>query len=206
MKFRPFIAALALICAGVAACGSGSVSRLFVAPEALAENAVKIDTSAAAAGGATAAKKTGPEPVLALLEKADPVKGAKIAKACAACHTFDKGGKNGIGPNLYGVVGRKKQSTPGFAYSGALTAQGGDVWTYKEISHFIYKPKDYAAGTKMTYAGLKKTQDRADVISYLRTLSDSPAPLPSAADIAAEQGDSGEPAAATPAPEAEPKK
>ncbi|MCB1551095.1 MAG: cytochrome c family protein [Alphaproteobacteria bacterium] len=189
MNMRSNIALSALVCAGIIAWLSGFASRQLVDPAEITEDAVKIEVAeTTAAAGADTAKKDGPESILALLEAADVDRGQKVAKACAACHTFDKGGKNGVGPNLYGVVGRKKQSVDGFAFSGKLAENGGDTWTYSELSHFIYKPKAYAAGTKMTYAGLKKTEDRAAVVAYLRTLADTPSPLPSAAEIAAESG------------------
>lgn len=187
MNMRSNIALSALVCAGIIAWLSGFVSRQLVNPVEIKEDAVKIEVAAAGdAGTASPSAKSGPEPLLALLATADIARGEKVAKACAACHTFDKGGKNGVGPNLYDIVGRKKQSVDGFAYSGSLTGTGGDTWTYTELSHFLYKPKAYAAGTKMTYAGLKKTEDRAAVIVYLRSLSDSPKPLPTADEIAAE--------------------
>lgn len=197
MNMKTNIILAAVLCAGITAWLCGFVSRQLVNPTELKEDAIKIvvaEKPAANVAGSTgvstseaaAAASSGPEPALAMVGSADVAKGAKIAKACAACHTFDKGGKNGVGPNLYGIIGRKKQSHEGFSYSGKLTTNGGDVWTYKEISHFVYKPKDYAPGTKMTFAGLKKPEDRAAVIAYLRTLADSPAPAPTAEEIAAE--------------------
>ena len=89
----------------------------------------------------------------------------------------DKGGANKVGPNLWNIVDRKKASHEGFSYSSGLQAKGGD-WTYEDINHMIFKPQGYVRGTKMAFAGLVKEQDRADVIAYLRTMSDSPAPLP----------------------------
>ncbi len=186
MNMRSNVALSALICAGIVAWLSGFVSRQLVNPVEISQDAVTIEVAAAAPAGETASAGAPEESVLAMIETADVARGEKVVKACVACHTLDKGGKNGIGPNLYGIVGRKKQSHEGFAYSGKLTTNGGDVWTYKEIDQFITKPKTYAPGTKMTYAGLKKTSDRAAVLAYLRTLADAPAPLPTAEEIAAE--------------------
>ncbi len=185
MNMRSNIALSALVCAGIIAWLSGFVSRQLVNPVELKQDAVKIEVAEAAPAADTKTAEAEPS-VLAMIEKADVARGEKVVKACAACHTFDKGGKNGVGPNLYGIVGKKKQSHEGFAYSGKLTTNGGDVWTYNEISHFIAKPKNYAPGTKMTYAGLKKAEDRAAVLAYLRTLADTPAALPTADEIAAE--------------------
>ena len=98
-------------------------------------------------------------------------------KQCFTCHTIDKGGPNKVGPNQWNIVGRKKASHEGFSYSSALQAKGGD-WTYEDIDHMIYKPQAFVRGTKMAFAGLPKEQDRADVIAYLRTMSDNPPPLP----------------------------
>jgi cytochrome c len=113
----------------------------------------------------------------ALLASADPADGEKVFKKCKACHTAEQGGPNRVGPNLWNVVGGPKAHAEGFSYSDAITGLGGD-WTYADLNAFLEKPKDYAPGTKMTFAGLKKPEDRAAVIAYLRTLSDSPKPLP----------------------------
>lgn len=142
------------------------------------------------AGGA--AKEAAPEeaekPIAVLLASADPKRGATAAKKCAACHTFGKGEPNRVGPNLYGVVGRAKASTPGFSYSDALKSKGG-TWTFEDLSAFIANPKAFAPGTKMSYAGDRRGSDRADIIAFLNQNSDNPQPLPQAAEGAgAQQG------------------
>ncbi len=120
------------------------------------------------------------EPVAGLLADADIDAGKKLSKKCAACHTFDKGGKKKVGPNLYGIVDRTVATGEGFGYSAALEEWGdGKSWTYAELNGFLEKPKKYVKGTSMGFAGLKKTEDRAAMIAYLRMLADEPAPLPS---------------------------
>ncbi len=130
-----------------------------------------------AAGGGGAQAQAQDEPLPVLLASADATKGQSAAKKCAACHSFDKGGPNKVGPNLYGVVGRPVASHPGFGYSGALKAKGGQ-WTYEDISAFIKNPKGYVPGTIMAFAGVPSGQERADILAYLRTLADNPVPLP----------------------------
>jgi cytochrome c len=134
---------------------------------------------------------------MAMLADADIEKGAKISKACAACHSFEKGGPTKQGPNLWGVVGNIKGHVNSFSYSDDLLAKGGN-WDYDSLNNFLEKPKKYINGTKMNFAGLRKAKDRAAVIAWLRQQSDSPAPLPSAEEIEAEQA-----AFAPPAPEEE---
>lgn len=134
---------------------------------ASAETPEKSQETAAAGGG----------DVLAMLGTADAGAGAKTFKKCKACHSAAKGGKNKVGPNLWDVVGRAKAGVPGFKFSGALKGLGG-AWTYKDLDAFLAAPKGFAKGTKMSFAGLKKPKDRAAVIIYLRSLSDSPKPLP----------------------------
>jgi cytochrome c len=123
------------------------------------------------------------EPMEAMLANASVEKGQTTAKQCGACHTFEKGGPNRVGPNLYGVVGRAKASEAGFNYSAAMKAKGGN-WSFSELYAFLANPRGYIAGTNMTFAGLSRGQQRADVIDYLNTLSDSPQPMPKAASAA----------------------
>ena len=122
---------------------------------------------------------------MALLEGADIAKGEKITKACAACHSFEKGGPVKQGPNLWNIVMADKAAAAGFDYSDALKEKGGK-WDYDSLNKFLWKPKKYASGTKMNFIGLKKPEDRAAIIAWLRQQADSPAALPSAEEIAAE--------------------
>ena len=117
------------------------------------------------------------ESILTLLASASLEKGEKTYKKCGSCHSYTKDGKNKVGPNLWNIVNRPKANVDGFAYSSALAEFGG-VWGYEELSKFLYKPKDYIKGTKMNFAGLKKVEDRADLILWLRENSDNPVPLP----------------------------
>ena len=122
-----------------------------------------------------------PEPIEKLLASASVEKGGQSAKKCVACHTFTKGGPNRVGPNLWGVVNRPKASEAGFTYSDALKSKGGN-WTIDDLSEFLTSPRKFAPGTKMTFVGLPKGSERADVIAYLNSLADNPAPLPKAAE------------------------
>mgnify|MGYP003352670831 FL=1 len=137
----------------------------------------KADTSAAAAAPAVV------EPVAPLLRTANAETGKAVFKQCAACHTPDKGGRNAVGPNLWDSVGNKKGHTAGYSYSNGMqtaAAKAGDdgQWTYEQLNAFLANPKAVVPGTKMTFAGLRKAEDLANVIAYLRTLSDAPKPLP----------------------------
>jgi cytochrome c len=129
-------------------------------------------------GGGEAQPGGGAE-LATLLASANPEKGAEIAKKCAVCHSFDKGGPNMIGPNLYGVLGRKIASHEGYEYSDALKAKSGEDWTYENINHMIENPNAFAPGTKMAlFPGLPDAKQRADVLAFLRTKNDNPPPLP----------------------------
>lgn len=106
-------------------------------------------------------------PFAEVLAQADPGKGERVFNKCKACHKLD--GTDGTGPHLNGVVGRDIASVGGFSYSGALADKGGQ-WTPEELSAFLTQPKSYAPGTKMSFAGLKKVEDRANVIAYLQSV------------------------------------
>lgn len=177
----------AILVAGIIAMLAGFIADQLTQPYDLKENAYNIEGVEPAGGGTARVKvEKVAEPILAILAEADIARGQKLSKACAACHSFDKGGRNGVGPALWNVVGSKKQNGADFKYSGTLNSQGGDVWTYAELNKFLWKPKKYSPGTKMSYAGLKKPTDRAAMVAWLRTLSDSPKAMPSATQIAAE--------------------
>ena len=151
----------------------------------VAQNAYPIEVPEVAVAGAEVAAPKGPEPILALLADADVAAGLKLAKKCTACHVFEEGGANKVGPALWNIVNAGKGAVAGFGYSEALAGFGGD-WDYDALNQFLYKPKAYIAGTKMNFAGLKKPQDRANMITYLRSLSASPASLPTDAEIASD--------------------
>ena len=141
------------------------------------EIAVKEDSHGGGAKEAAAPS----EPIEKLLQTASVEKGAGAAKKCAACHTFEKGGPNRVGPNLFGVLNEKKgEGRGGFNFSAAMKAKGG-TWTYDDLNKFLTNPKAFVPGTAMGFAGIAKDSERADVIAYLRTLADNPAPLPTAA-------------------------
>jgi len=120
------------------------------------------------------------EPIEKLLQTASVEKGAAAAKKCAACHTFEKDGPNRVGPNLFGIVNdHRGEGRGGFNFSAAMKAKSG-TWTYDDLNKFIANPKGFVPGTAMGFAGIPKDSERADVIAYLRTLADSPVPLPTA--------------------------
>ena len=167
---------LALIVAWV----SGLLASKLIEPRVPEKNAVAVATPPASqpaqpAGGAEAA---GPEPIKPLLAAANADAGKDVAKKCQACHTFEKGGPNRVGPNLWGIVGDEAAHDRNFSFSDALKKKGG-TWTPDALNEWLWKPQAYAKGTKMTFVGLPKAKDRADVIAFLNSLSDSPKPLAS---------------------------
>ena len=154
----------------------GKIGNLLVSPNTKVSNAYPIEVPEKAEIKIKDTKEMVIEPILALLASADIESGKKISKKCVACHGFDAGGANKVGPILYNIV-NKEQAKADYTYSKVLASLSGK-WTYEELNKFLYKPKLYSKGTKMNYAGLSKTKDRADLIAWLRTKSDSPVALP----------------------------
>ncbi|MCY6382954.1 c-type cytochrome [Hoeflea prorocentri] len=143
-------------------------------------------------GPATAAAEAdeGLPPIAPLLASASLEGGERAFRKCVACHTVEEGGANKVGPNLWNIVNKPVASVDSFGYSTAMTdyAQGGETkWNYENLNAFIENPRKYMRGTAMGFAGIKKEGERADVIAYLRSLSNDPAPLPSADQPAAEE-------------------
>jgi cytochrome c len=151
--------ALALVCFAIL------TANLLYRPKLVVKRGFEIVISAD--GKAVAKKEEKPVDLAAMMKAANVDRGVKIFKKCASCHTIGKGEVAKIGPNLFGIIGRKKASFAGFSYSEAMKSKGG-VWDAESVSQFITKPKDFIPGTKMGFPGLKKPQDRADVILYLQ--------------------------------------
>jgi len=157
-------------------------SALF-APHTPEKPGYQIAVQEPAAGGKEAAKAPAEEPLPVRLASADVGRGENAAKKCQACHTFGKGEPNRVGPNLWGVVGRPKASEVGFNYSAAMKSQKGN-WTLDDLDRYLENPKAMVPGTNMTFAGIPRGKERADLIAYLNGKADNPAPLPKAAESA----------------------
>ncbi len=177
--------------------GAGAI----FSPEKPAKPGYNIAVKEHGGGEAAGAAKEPEQPIETLMANASAAKGEATAKQCQACHTFEKGGPNRVGPNLWGVVGDERgKGRGGFNFSAAMKAKGGE-WTYDELNKFLANPRAYIPGTNMTFAGLSRDSQRADVIAFLREHADSPVPLPKAAAAAPAGGKPAEaPKAAAPAP------
>ncbi|WP_419760622.1 c-type cytochrome [Acidisoma sp.] len=172
---KAFVATLA---AGVVVMIAGFAVDVLIHP-------IEVKRNAAADQDATngaPAPATGVPSILPLLAGANVALGqSTVAQECGACHAFEAGAPAMVGPSLYGVVGARVAESPGYDYSAALRKAGG-IWTYERLNHWLFDPAAFAPGTLMSYAGIQDTPTRADVIAYLRTLSDKPVPLPAAAN------------------------
>jgi len=176
--------------AGIVALGGAIVSSKMTHGERPEPMGYAIEGVEAESGGEAA----GPS-LNTLLAKADVAKGEKVFAKCTACHSVNQGGANGVGPNLYGTVGEEiGAGKGGFVFSDALKSKGGK-WTFDALDHWLKSPRDFAAGTKMTFAGLGNPEDRANVIAYLNAQG-SNLPLPAADAAPAAAGDNASNAAA----------
>lgn len=167
----------AILTAGVTFGIAGVVSRLIVHPNTPQQSAIQIGEPAPAQVAAAPAAAA-LEPITPLLAAANVQNGQQLAqRQCASCHSFNEGGRSGVGPNLYAIVGAKHAHIEGFNYSAALRGMANKPWGYEELNAWLANPRAYAPGNKMTYAGMASVQNRADLIAYLRSISpNAPAP------------------------------
>jgi cytochrome c len=163
-----------VLTAMIVAMVSGILASQIVRPRHL-EHAVYVPPgaeagAAAATGAGASAAAAGPEPIEPYMAKADPARGQQLVKVCLQCHTFEKGGANKIGPNLWHIMEEHNGAAPNYQFSEVLHAHMAESWDPEKLNVWLFKPQVFAKGTKMTFPGLPKPQDRADVIAYLESL------------------------------------
>ncbi|WBQ08794.1 cytochrome c family protein [Hyphomonadaceae bacterium ML37] len=158
----------------------GELSNIVFGGGDNAELAYPIDLSALQTSAPAAEEPSGPVDFGVLLASADLSAGERVARRCAACHTFNEGGANGTGPNLWGVMGRGVAEVAGFNYSGAMTeyGSGGTRWLFENMYEYLENPRGYVPGTSMSFAGLRSQDDRINVIAYMRSQDNDPLALP----------------------------
>jgi cytochrome c len=170
-----------VLVAGITFMVAGIIGSALVYPKRLDKPAIQIDV-APPPGAAPAPTAPALEPIAPLMAAANAENGARLARQqCAACHNFAQGGPNGVGPNLWAILGAPHARTAGFSYSPAIAGMKDKPWNYEELNAFLASPRTYAPGTRMGYAGMASASNRADLIAYLRTLDTTPRPLPEAA-------------------------
>ncbi len=174
-EFNKIVGALLFTCLCLLALNI--TAEAIFAPTHPAKPGFEIEIKPEASAAGPSAKAAPEEPIETLLASSSVERGQTATKACMACHNFQKGGPNAIGPNLFGVVGRQKATATNFSYSDAMKAKGGD-WTIDDLNKFLTNPKEFVPGTKMNFPGIPRGGQRADVIAYLNSLADSPKPLP----------------------------
>jgi cytochrome c len=159
-----------ILTAMIIATASGILASQLVRPKPL-ERAVYLPAGTEqAATTAQPGAAAGPEPIGPLRAKADPKRGEQLVKVCVQCHTFNKGGPNKIGPNLWDIMEENMAAVPNYQFSAAMEAHKNEKWDPEKLNQWLWKPQSLIKGTKMTFAGMPKAEDRADVIAYLETL------------------------------------
>lgn len=162
-----------VLTAMIVAMAAGILSSQLVRPKHL-EHAAYLpqgaEEGAAPAPTGAPAKAAAIEPIEPAMAKADAAKGQALSKPCVQCHTFEKGGANKIGPNLFGIMAENIAAVPKYQFSPALLAHKGEKWDPDKLNVWLFRPQEFAKGTKMSFPGLPKVQDRADVVAYLQSL------------------------------------
>lgn len=167
----------AVLVAGLVGMIAGNFADILYHPNLKAKSGYTVELTSTSESSSAQNKEIEVQiDVIALLAKANVENGANLVKKCTMCHDFTEGGPNRVGPNMWNVVGNKKGHRGDFQYSKALLEKGG-TWNYEDLYHMINKPNSFIPGTKMNFVGFKKPEDVADVIAYLRTLSNSPIPI-----------------------------
>ncbi len=174
--------AAAVLTAGVVVMTAGFVSELIYPHPHIGQDAYPIQVAGEEGQeeqmAAAPAEPEELQPIGPLLAEASIEEGQRAARKCVACHSFEQGGPNKIGPNLWDVVGAQITHVEDFNYSNALQELSDQAWTYQDLNAFLENPSEYAPGTKMSFAGVRDAEERADIIAYLRSLSENPEPLP----------------------------
>lgn len=187
-----------VLAAGLAIFGLREVSGIVFGGHELEKDKFGYAVTVVEDTGGGAAEEVAPD-WGTVIPATDPALGAAVSAKCTSCHTFTAGGANGTGPNLYGTMGKVPGTHPGFAYSDAMKTWGaGKTWTWDELDQFLKAPQKHVPGTKMTFVGLKKQEDRIAMLSYLHSLGSTlpiPAPKPAAAPTDAPAADATDPAA-----------
>lgn len=173
-ELNKILGAILGTCLGVVALNIAA--NAIFAPGKLAKPGFEIEVPTTEPGHAPATPAQPEVPLEQLLVNADVARGQQSAQKCAACHSFDKNGRTLTGPPLWQIVGRAKASVPGFNYSSAMKAMTGN-WTIPDLFKFIANPKGMVPGTNMTFAGISRAGERADLLAYLNSRADNPAPL-----------------------------
>ena len=167
----------AILVAGLVGMVTGNLADILYKPDINAKHGFTVAiTENEPSTGSEAAVEVKVD-IIELLSKASAENGQNLVKKCSICHSFTNGGNNGVGPNLWNIVNNKTAHRSDYTYSSALAGKNSS-WTYENLYHMINKPSGFIPGTKMNFIGFKKPGDVADVIAYLRTLSNNPAPLP----------------------------
>lgn len=171
--------AASILLAGLVAMVVGNVTDILYSPDLdPKQRGYYVEVVADQSGGQVVQEAKVEFDIAALMKNANAGAGKDIFKKCASCHTYEKGGANRVGPNLYNVINAKKGHKGDYTYSSALLASEGE-WNYKNLFEFLHKPRGYIKGTKMSFAGLNKSEDIANIIEFLRQeASDTPPALP----------------------------